>query len=236
MTRKATNGVIALVAVAALAVGGYYLLGYQASNSGDMAQKEGSVSQTGLSQATAALKSAVEATGGAAYDFSAQPTYGHFANFGIVKHVNEVKSVGLVNESAIIFTGSTDNDNAEVDPKTNQVVSLHRSTDYSNTAPAKSEAEIETAVRAFLAKVYPNFAQIESTLTFTPSMKGVRLNNGNYFYDWEDNNYAKQLPSGVEAERAPFIQVGITASGQIFSYNNTIDLYRNALSEFSLTQ
>jgi len=236
MTKTATNGVIALVAIAVLAVGGYYLFGHKTPISGDMAQKEGAVSQTDLSQATAALKSVVEATGGAPYDFNAQPTYGHFANFGIVKNVNEVKSVGLVDETAIIFRGSTDNDNAEVDPKTNQVVSLHRSTDYSNTAPAKSEAEIEAAVRAFLTKIYPNFAQIESTLTFTPSMKGVRLNNGNYFYDWEDNNYQKQLPSDVETERAPFIQVGITTSGQIFSYNNTIDLYRNALKEFNLTQ
>lgn len=236
MTKATTNSVIALVAIAVLAVGGYYFFGHTTPNSGDMAQTEGAVSQTELSQATAALKSAVEAAGGAPYDFSAQPTYGHFGNFGIVKNVNEVKSVGLVDETAIIFRGSTDNDNAEVDPKTNEVVSLHRSVDYSNTAPAKSEAEIEAAVRSFLAKVYPNFAQIESTLTFTPSMKGVRLNNGNYFYDWEDNNYQKQLPSDVETERAPFIQIGITASGQVFSYNNTVDLYRNALSEFNLTQ
>lgn len=236
MTKTATNGVIALVAIAVLVVGGYYLFGHKAPNSGDMAQKEGAVSQTDLSQATAALKSAVEVAGGAPYDFNVQPTYGHFANFGIVKNVNEVKSVGLVDETAIIFRGSTDNDYAEVEPKTNQVVSFHRSTDPNSTAPAKSEAEIEAAVRAFLAKIYPNFAQIESTLTFSPSMKGVRLNNSNYFYDWEDNNYQKQLPGGVEAERAPFIQVGITASGQIFSYNNTVDLYRNALAEFNLTQ
>ena len=81
-----------------------------------------------------------------------------------------------------------------------------------------------------------NFAQIEPTLTFNPGMKGVHLNNGNYFFSWEDSNYQKQLPQGVQTDRAPFIQVGITSSGYIFSYNNTIDLYRNALKEFNLTQ
>lgn len=236
MTKTATNGLIALVAVAVIAVGGYYAFAPKTAPSGTSGPVEGAVEQSELGQATVFLKAAVEAAGGAPYDFSAEPTYGHFANFGLVRNVNEVKSVGLVDETAIIFHGHSDNDYAEVDPKTSAVVSLHRSVDYNNTTPAKSEAEIETAVRAFLAKVYPNFSQIESTLTFTPSMKGTRLNNGNYFYDWEDNNYAKQLPSDVEAERAPFIQVGITASGQIFNYNNTIDLYRNALSEFNLTQ
>lgn len=236
MTKTATNGLIALVAIAVVAVGGYYAFAHKTAPLGTSGPIEGAVSQEGQSDATIALKSAVEAAGGAPYDFSAQLTYGHFANFGLVRNVNEVKSVGLVDETAIIFRGSTDNNYAEVDPKTNQVVSLHRSVDYSNIAPAKSEAGIEAAVRAFLAKVYPKFSQVESTLTFTPSTKGVRLNNGNYFYDWEDNNYAKQLPSDVEAERAPFIQVGITASGQIFNYNNTIDLYHNALSEFNLTQ
>lgn len=235
MTKKATNGVIAIVAVAMLALGGYYAFARNAAPSGNSGPVEGAVSQGDMSQATATLKSAIEAAGGT-YDFTAQPTYGHYANFGLVRNVNEVKSVGLVDETAIIFRGGTDNDYAEVDPKTNEVVSLHRSIDYNSTAPAKSEAEIEAAVHSFLAKVYPDFSQVEPTLTFTPSMKGTRLNNGNYFYDWEDNDYAKQLPSDVQAERAPFIQVGITSSGQIFSYNNTIDLYRNALQEFKVTQ
>lgn len=234
MTKTATNGVIALVAIAVLAVGGFYTFGQKAPNSGDLAQREGAVSQTDLSQATVSLKSVVEAAGGAQYDFSAQPTYGSYANFGIVQHVNEVKSVGLVDEMALKFRGATDNEYAEVDPKTNQVVALHRETDY--TGSVKTYAELESQVRAFLAKVYPNFAQVESTLTFENNSKTGRPEGSNLFFTWNDMGYNSELPEGAEAERAPFIQVGITSSGYIFSYNNTIDLYRNALKEFNLTQ
>ncbi|MBP9710710.1 MAG: hypothetical protein KBD50_00375 [Candidatus Pacebacteria bacterium] len=234
MTKTATNGVIALVAIAVLAVGSYYLFGHKVPNSGDMAPREGAVSQTDLSQATKSLKSAVEAAGGAQYDFSAQPTYGGYANFGIVQQVNEVKSVGLVDEMALKFRGATDNEYAEVDPKTNQVVAFHREVDY--TGNAKTSAELEQQVRAFLAKVYPNFAQVESTLTFENNSKTGRPEGSNLFFTWNDMGYASELPNGAEAERAPFIQVGIASNGYIFSYNNTIDLYRNALKEFNLTQ
>lgn len=230
------TAVIAVVAVVGAMFAVYHLSTTNTPRSGDLEPVQGSVSQTELDRATASLKTAIGAAGGAGFEFQAQPTYGHYANFGIVKNVNEVKSVGLVDEMAIVFSGKSNDDHAEVDPKTTQVISFHRSVDYGSTAASKSQAEIESTVRAFLAKVYPNFAQIESTLTFSPGMKGVRLNNGNYFFSWDDLNYQKQLPDGVETDRAPFIQVGITASGYIFSYNNTIDLYRNALKEFNLTQ
>ena len=234
MTKTAQYSVIALVAVAVLAVGGYYALGQKTLNSGDVAPREGAVSQTDLTQATAALKSAIEAAGGAAFSFQAQPTYGHYANFGIVKNVNEVKSVGLVDEMALTFRGQTDNENAEVDPKTGQVVAFHRESDYGGST--KTYAELESLARAFLNKVYPNFAQVESTLTFADNSKTGRPEGSNYFFTWNDMGYASQLPNGAEAERAPFIQVGITSTGYIFSYNNTIDLYQDALKEFNLTQ
>lgn len=234
MTKTTKNTVIGLVAIVLVVVGGFYAFGTKTPNSGDLAQREGAVSQTDLSQAAASLKSVVEAAGGAQYNFSAQPTYGSYANFGIVQQVNEVKSVGLVDEMALKFRGATDNEYAEVDPKTNQVVALHRETDY--TGSVKTHAELESQVRAFLAKVYPNFAQVESTLTFENNSKTGRPEGSNLFFTWNDMGYANELPNGAESERAPFIQVGITSSGYIFSYNNTIDLYRNALSEFSLTQ
>jgi hypothetical protein len=242
MTKNITISVIAIVAICVAVVGINYLSGNKAPRSNDLAPVEGSVSQTDLDKATASLKSVVDTanrlsgTSGASFGFQVQPTYGHYANFGIVKNVNEVKSVGLVDEMAIIFSGKNNDDHAEVDPKTTQVISLHRSVDYSNTPKEKTQAQIETEVRAFLSEVYPAFAQVEPTLTFSPGMKGVRLNNGNYFFSWDDLNYQKQLPDGVETERAPFIQIGITSSGFIFSYNNTVDLYRNALQEFNLTQ
>lgn len=242
MTKTTKNTVIGLVAIVLVAVGGYYAFVHKTPGSGNVAPVEGSVSQTELDRATASLKSAINVadqlsgTTGTSFNFQPEPTYGHYGNFGVVQNVNEVKSVGLVDEMAITFRGKTDNDNAEVDSKTAQVVSFHRDIDYNSTAKEKTQAEIESAVRTFLNTVYPNFKQVEPTLTFAPGMKGVRLNNGNYFFSWEDENYQKQLPTGVTTDRQPFIQVGITSSGFIFGYNNTIDLYRNALKEFSVTQ
>lgn len=236
------TAVIASVAIVGAIVGIYTLSGHKAPREGNVAPVEGAVSQAELDKATASLKSVVSAADrlsgitGTSFDFQPEPTYGHYGNFGLVKYVNQVKGVGLVDEMAVTFHGRSDNDNAEVDSKTGQVISFHRSIDHINPAKEKAQAEIETAMRTFLNEVYPNFKQVEPTLTFSPGMKGVRLNNGNYFFDWEDNDYQKQLPEGVEAERAPFIQVGITSSGYIFSYNNTIDIYRNALKEFNLTQ
>ena len=236
------TAVIAVVAVVGAIVAVYYLSNPTTPRSSNISPVEGAVSQAELDRATASLKSAINTadqlsgTTGANFTFQAQPTYGHYANFGVVQNVNEVKSVGLVDEMAITFSGKTDNDNAEVDPKTGQVVAFHRDIDYNSTAKEKTQAEIESAVRTFLNTVYPNFKQVEPTLAFAPGMKGVRLNNGNYFFSWEDENYQKQLPAGVTTDRQPFIQVGITSNGFIFSYNNTIDLYRNALKEFSVTQ
>src|SRR3989338_3623933 len=141
MTKTTQYGVIALVAIAVLAVGGYYAFARNTASSGDLAPREGAVSQTDLNQATASLKSAIGVAGGAQYNFSAQPTYGSYANFGIVQQVNEVKSVGLVDEMALKFRGATDNEYAELDPKTNQVVAFHRETDY--TGDTKTYAELE---------------------------------------------------------------------------------------------
>ena len=234
MTKNITISVIAIVAICVAVVGINYLSGTKAPRSGNVAPIEGSVSQAELDRATASLKTTIGLAGGAGFDFQAQPTYGHYANFGIVKNVNEIKSVGLVDEMAIRFSGKTDNDNAEVDPKTGQVVSFHREADY--TGDTKTQAQLEQTVRAFLTAIYPSFAQVESTLTFENNSKTGHPEGSNYFYTWNDLAYSNELPDGTEAERAPFIQVGITSSGFIFSYNNTVDLYRNALQEFRVTQ
>ena len=231
MTTK--NITVAIIAIAVIAVGGYYVLGQQAPNNENAPPtKRGVVSESNLEKATASLRSVIEATGDAQFNFTAQPTYGRYANFGIVQQLDEVRSEDLVKETAILYRGENGDDHAEVDPKTNQVVSFHRASDGNNTAN-KTEAEIENIVRTFLNQVYPNFAQVEPTLTFNTNMKGTRLNNGNYFFTWDNLEFQKQLPEGASTNRPPFVQVGVTASGYIFSYNNTIDLYRNALQELN---
>jgi len=203
--------------------------------------REGAIEQSSLSAATESLKGAIEladrmydTTSETSFEFTARLTYGRYANFGIVQHVNEVKSVGLVDEMAINFSGATNNEHAEVDPKTNQVIAFHRETDYSGES--KTYAELEQIARQYVERIYPDFAQVESTLTFEDNSKTSRPEGSNHFFTWNDMNFESELPEGADTERPPFIQVGITSTGYIFSYNNTIDLYRNALEEFNLTQ
>ncbi len=228
------TAVIAVVAVVGAILGVYHLSTTNTPRSSDLEPVQGSVSQAEMDRAIASLKTAIGVAGGASFDFDAQPTYGHYANFGIVKNVNEVKSVGLIDEMAIRFSGKTDNENAEVDPKTGQVISFHREAHYAGDT--KTQTQREQTVRTFLTAIYPAFAQVEPTLTFENNSKTGRPEGSNYFFTWNDLVYQKELPEGVGTERAPFIQVGITSSGYIFSYNNTVDLYRTALQEFRVTQ
>jgi hypothetical protein len=166
---------------------------------------------------------------GAAYNYSFV-RYGNSANFGILRCRDEVRCDNMVEKPVAKFEqpNQPSPDSAEVDPKTDLVVSLHRAVPgfVGGDLP---QSEIEVKVREFLNRAYPVFTSIESTLTFRPGMKGVRLNNGNYFFRWEDASYT--LPDGLSVEVQPFVQIGITSSGFIFSYDNTIDLYRDALTE-----
>ena len=187
-----------------------------------------------IDQATNALRVVVNSandisgiTSGAIFTFEVADTNGHFANFGLVRYVNEVKTDPADEKHAVTFseTGEGPSGNAEVDRATNQVISMHRR--IANFGGELPENEIEQRARHFLETVYPNFKTVEPTLTLAKNMKGARLNNGNYFYRWDDLNYKNSLPEGVHPDIDPFVQVGITASGFIFSYDNTVDLYRN---------
>lgn len=187
-------------------------------------------------QAVDVLKSFVETANqvsgiesGAAFNYSLVGS-GNPSNYGILRCRDEVRCDNAVPKQVAKFQqpNQPSPDTAEVDTDTNAVVSLHRAVP-SFVGGELPETEIERRVRDFLARVYPDFAAAEPTLTFDPGMKGVRLNNGNYFYRWNDDAFT--LPDGLSAEVQPFVQVGITASGFIFSYDNTIDLYHDALSE-----
>jgi len=166
-------------------------------------------------------------TSGAVFTFEIADMDGHFANFGLLRYVNEVKADPVVEEHAIVFReiGEGSAGNAEVDSTTNQVVSMHRRvTDFGGEISA---TEIEQRARQFLERVYPDFKTIEPSLTVAVNMKGTRLNNGNYFFRWDDLNYKNTLPTGIHTDVDPFVQIGITANGFIFSYDNTVSLYRS---------
>lgn len=185
-------------------------------------------------RATDALKAVVDVanelsgiTSGAVFTFEPENPDGTFSNFGIVRYRDEVRA-DTIGEHAFIFRELGGNGQAEVDRNTYHVASMHRGVpDFvSGKYPAD---EIEDTVRQFLTRVYPEFANIESSLTFDSGMKGVRLNDGNYFFRWNDEQFA--LPAGLNMDIPSHIQVGITSSGFIFSYNNTVALYRNLPKE-----
>jgi len=189
----------------------------------------------GINKARAAFASleslvtaANEASGiqsGAAFDY-ALVSIGNPSNFAVVRCRDEVRCDRVVKHQIAKFeqANTPAADTAEVDLESSTVTSLHRAVPaFANGEYPKEQ--IEQTVRDFLMRVYPQFPAMESLLTFDPSMKGVRFNNSNYFFRWNDNNYT--LPEGVSIEVQPYIQVSITSGGFIFGYDNTIVLKEN---------
>lgn len=179
------------------------------------------------------MNTANEASGiqsGAEFNYSLV-SYGNPANFSVQRCRDEVRCDVVAPKPVAKFQqpNQPSPDTAEVDPVTDTVISLHRAVPEfaGGEYPA---AEVERIARAFLDRVYPEFKSLEPILTFDPGMKGARLNNGNYFFRW--NHEKIELPDGLTAEVTPFVQVGITAGGFIFSYDNTIPLYQNSVANF----
>jgi hypothetical protein len=173
------------------------------------------------------VDAANEASGiqsGAAFNYSLTGT-GNPTNFGIMRCRDEVRCDSVIEKRVAKFQqlNQPSPDTAEVDMDTNVVVSLHRAIPEF-VGGELPRAEVERIAHEFLAHAYPDFETVESTLTFDPGMKGTRLNNGNYFFRWVDEQYA--VP-GLDVEIAPFVQVSVTANGFIFGYENTIELSRN---------
>lgn len=153
---------------------------------------------------------------------------GQFTNFGSNQKLDEMRSESAVKEHAVLFKEVGGQGYAEVNRETGEVVAMHR------TAQAEgdelTEAQIETKVRQFLRHVYPDFPLVEAALQSDLGVKGNRLNNGNYLFRWSDANLA--LRSDLYFDVTPFLQVGVTASGYIFSYQNTLPLYQNKRALF----
>lgn len=155
---------------------------------------------------------------------------GNPTNFGIMDCRDEVRCDLVAEKQVAKFQqpNQPSPDTAEVDTDTNMVVSLHRAVP-SFVGGELPQEEVERIMQEFLLRVYPEFESIKSNLTFDLGMKDARLNNGNYFFRWNDKRYA--VPDGLTMDLPPFIQVGITAGGFIFSYTNTIPLYRELLRD-----
>ena len=224
-TRQILLAILVGAAVLIMAMVGLYW--WQSGDAGQAPPNSDTQTDQSAAALVAFVNAANEVSGiqsGAVFNYSLIG-YGNPTNFGIMNCRDEVRCDPVVEKQVAKFQqpNQPSPDMAEVDTDTNAVVSLHRAVP-SFVGDELQQEEIEQRVRDFLSRVYPDFATIEATLTFNPGMKGTRLNNGNYFFRWNDERYA--VP-GLDVELAPFVQVSITASGFIFGYDNTIQMYRN---------
>lgn len=165
-------------------------------------------------------------TSGAVFNYESNG-YGGAANFGIVRCINEVRCDGVIVPQVARFhqSNTPSDDLAEVDATTNKIVSLHRAVPTYAIKGELPQAEVERIAREFLTTVYPEFANVEASLTYDSGMKEGRLNNGNYFFRWNDMKYT--LPEGLSMDVPPHIQVGITSSGFVFGYENSVQLFKS---------
>jgi len=191
-------------------------------------------------QTTEALKFVVDVanelsgiTSGAVFNFEVDDLNGRATNFGIVQWVDDVKGERIVEEHMVIFRELDDppvtftNGGAEVDRETNMVVSMNRTpVIFGDPLPVDL---LETRVRQFVARVYPEFERIESTLVFDPGSESAQGRPTNHFFRWGDRQFA--VSSALSMDSPPFIQVGINSHGFIFSYDNTFHLYHNFSKE-----
>lgn len=79
-------------------------------------------------------------------------------------------------------------------------------------ADTLSEADLKDLAEALIERELPEFRALQARLTPT----GGEKSGGLHFYRWEGS------PIAGEGSMPPLAQVGITASGEVFSYINTL--------------
>ncbi len=80
------------------------------------------------------------------------------------------------------------------------------------SSPSLPEDELRARAEALIARELPEFESMRSRLTASGGRKGTDL----HFFRWED-------PTGMAwTSMPPLAQVGITGSGEVFSYINTL--------------
>jgi hypothetical protein len=183
-------------------------------------------------------------TKGAAFPYKPLDDYGPSGNFGIYKGVT---GESLIEERFLLFE-DIDNSpeqgtsySAVVDSKAGKVISFSRQPHYGfckedETPPcgARNQGELDIMVREFLGAVEPDFNELASGLPQYKVEKKTGEHGDHYFFRWEDAEFKNQLPKGTHIDNNPMIQVGITSTGFIFSYDNTVALYRDALEQMKV--
>lgn len=94
--------------------------------------------------------------------------------------------------------------------------------------PPLSDEELKQTAIDFLTELLgeAELKEVESSFDFSYDSNYDQVNYwGNYFFRWQNNNYTP--PKGCAILMPPFIQVGITKSGHIFSYENTASFFED---------
>jgi hypothetical protein len=234
MNKKYLNIIIGIIVIATVAVFSAWLLNPERKVKEEI-QEMTAENEAAIANATEALKAVVDTanklsgiTSGAVFNFEVVDADGRSTNFGIVRYVDEVKGESIAEEHMVVFNQIGTTHYSEVDRDTHMVVAMHREPQYSPYQA--SQEELENIARQFLKKIGSNPDQYGSVLNFSANHKASSENKwGNWFFRWDDKGFA--LPNDVAMDLPPFIQVGITASGFIFSYDNTVQLYYNLSKE-----
>ncbi len=238
---KAIIAVIAVVAVLGAIGGVYYLSASKTPLSGDLPASGTILTADQKAKANSILKEVLNQADQASgskqvYDFAPLENFGRSGNFGVYISSNGER---LADENFVQFqnTSTTESagtsENAVVDLNSNSVVGFNRSVPH-DTLKTKTEAELYQLATNFLKSTEPDFDQLTKGITYQTNKKTAPERDDNYFFTWNDMSYKSKLPAGVEIDREPFIQVGITSGGYIFSYDNTMRLYQDALSSEKL--
>lgn len=236
--------IMAIVLIGWLAVRGL-------SESNVVANNKAVDDSTIKAQATQSLKDTLNIanqlygiTEGAAFGYKPLNDYGTSGNFGVYKGSTGER---LIEEKFVQFEDVNNtaeqgtNYSAVVDSKTNKVVSFVRKPHYGFCKEGQSspcgnvmdQAKLGQLVQQFLEQVEPEFKKLTSNLAQYRVEKKAGQGGDNYFFRWEDGGFKDKLPVGVEIDNSPMIQVGITSTGFIFSYDNTMSLYQDALKQLA---
>lgn len=240
---KAIIAVIAVVAVIGAIGGVYYLSASKTPLSGDLPASGTILTADQKAQANSILKGVLDAADKASgaqqvYDFAPLENFGRSGNFGVYISSNGER---LADENFVQFqkTSTTESagtsENAVVNLNSNSVIGFNRSVPH-DTLKTKSETELYQLALSFLKSVEPGFDQLTKNIAYQTNKKTAPERDDNYFFTWNDMGYKSKLPAGVEIDREPFIQVGITSNGYIFSYDNTMRLYQDALNSEKLKE
>lgn len=238
-----------LVVIAIIAIGLVNTRGSSDKSEVVASNSRGNVEASVVTKATESLRGVLDAANqlygiedGAAFPYKALDEYGTSGNFGISKFDNG-NGDRLVDEKFVKFQNANNTDqqgtdeSAEVDSVTNKVIAFHRQPHYGfckeDQKPpcgVRNQGELDIMVHEFLKKVEPDFNQLTSGLSQYKVDKKAGMYGDHYFFRWEDTEFKNQLPAGAETDNTPMIQVGITSTGFIFGYDNTLGLYHDALT------